>query len=93
MATKKKKSFLETILITIVRFGLSVKATLSTTVNSIKTRRQRRERSAEVKADAQKRKSSLEKYRLYYEDMRTGKKFRSIKAKEGKREKSSKNTK
>lgn len=62
MAVKKlKKSLLETTLITIVRFVLSVKATLSTRGNSTQRRLKKQERKAEKKAVDRKRKSSLGK--------------------------------
>jgi hypothetical protein len=67
---KSKRSLLETTLITIVRFGLSVKRTLSTTVNSIKTRRKKPELKAEVKAVDLKLESSLAKYKLKFEDIK-----------------------
>ncbi len=70
MAVKKsQKSLLETTLITIVRFGLNVGATLSTTVNSIKKRRKKPERKAERKAVDRKPENSLEKYKLEFEDV------------------------
>ena len=73
----KKKSLLETTLITTVRFGLNVRATLSTRVNSIKTRRKKPAKKAERKVKDRKRGSSLDKVKLYYEDIKTGKKDRT----------------
>lgn len=93
MAVKKsQKSLLETTLITIVRFVLSVKATLSTRVNSTQRRLKKQERKAEKKAVDRKRKSSLEKVKLKFEALPS-----ELKIKENirrvKREKKSKNTK
>lgn len=93
MAVKKsQKSLLRTTLITIVRFGLSVKATLSTRGNSTPRRLKKPERKAEKKAVDRKRKSSLEKFRLKFEplpsELDIKKKIRRVK-----REKRTKNTK
>ena len=93
MAVKKsQKSLLETTLITIVRFVLSVKATISTRVNSTQRRLKKQERKAEKKAVDRKRKSSLEKVKLKFEALPS-----ELKIKENirrvKREKKSKNTK
>ena len=89
---KSKRSLLETTLITIVRFVLSVKATLSTRVNSIRNRLKKPERKAEKKAVDRKRKSSLEKFKLKFEplasELEIKKNIRRVK-----REKRSKNTK
>ena len=70
VARKSKKSLLEKTLITIVRFGLSVKATLSTTVNSIRTRRKKPEKKAEKRVDDLKPESSLASYELKFEDIK-----------------------
>lgn len=71
MAVKKrKKSLLEKTLITIVRFGLSVRATLSTTVNSIRTRRKKPVKKAEKKAVDLKPENSLANYKLQFEDIK-----------------------
>ena len=67
---KRKKSLLEKTLITIVSFGLSVRATLSTTVNSIRTRRKKPVKPEEKKADDLKPESSLDKYELKFEDIK-----------------------
>ena len=67
---KRKKSLLEKTLITTVSFGLSVKATLSTTASSIKTRRKKPERKAELKVDDLKPESSLANYKLEFEDIK-----------------------
>ena len=93
MAVKKsQKSLLETTLITIVRFVLSVKATISTRVNSTQRRLKKQERKAEKKAVDRKRKRSLEKVKLKFEALPS-----ELKIKENirrvKREKKSKNTK
>lgn len=62
MAVKKsQKSLLEKTLITIVRLGLSVKATRSTRGNSTQRRLKKQERKAEKKAVVRKRRSSLAK--------------------------------
>ena len=70
VARKSKKSLLEKTLITIVRFGLSVRATLSTTVNSIRTRRKKPEKKAEKRVDDLKPESSLASYELKFEDIK-----------------------
>jgi hypothetical protein len=93
MAVKKSKiSLLEKTLITIVRFGLNVKATLSTRGNLTQRRRKRQERKAEKKAVDRKRRSSLDKVKLKFEALPS-----ELKIKENirrvKREKKSKNTK
>lgn len=93
MAVKKSKiSLLEKTLITIVRFGLNVKATLSTRGNLTQRRLKRQERKAEKKAVDRKRRSSLDKVKLKFEALPS-----ELKIKENirrvKREKKSKNTK
>ncbi len=93
MVVKKSKiSLLEKTLITIVRFGLNVKATLSTRGNLTQRRRKRQERKAEKKAVDRKRRSSLDKVKLKFEALPS-----ELKIKENirrvKREKKSKNTK
>lgn len=71
MAVKKrKKSLLETTLITIVKLGLSVKATLSTTVNSIRTRRKNSVKKEAKEVVDQKPESSLANYKLQFEDIK-----------------------
>ena len=80
---KRKKSLLEKTLITIVKFGLSVKPTLSTMVNSIKTRRKKPERKAEVKAVDLKRGVSLANYKLKFEE--TGDGVLKLRKKKGKK--------
>lgn len=82
-ARKSKKSLLEKTLITIVRFGLSVRATLSTTVSLIRSRQKRQERKAEKKAVAQKQGDSLAKYKLKFEE--TGDGVLKLKKKKGKK--------
>lgn len=68
---KSKKSLLETTLITIVRFGLRGRATLSTTVNSIKTRRKKPVKKAESEAvDRKPESSALANYKLKFEDIK-----------------------
>jgi hypothetical protein len=93
MAVKKsKRSLLETTLITIVRFALSVKPILSTTASSIRRKLRKPVVKAEKKADDRKRKSSLDKVKLKFEALPS-----ELKIKENirrvKREKKSKNTK
>jgi len=84
MAVKKrKKSLLETTLITIVRFGLSVRATLSTTVNSIRTRRKNSVKKAEKKAVDVKQGDSLANYKLKFEE--TGDGVLKLRKKKGKK--------
>lgn len=71
MAVKKSQiSLLEKTLITIVSFGLSVKATLSTTANSIKTRRKNSVKKAEKKAVDLKPEDSLANFPLHFEDIK-----------------------
>ena len=71
MAVKKrKKSLLETTLITIVRFVLSVRATLSTTVNSIRTRRKNSVKKEAKEVVDLKHENSLDKYKLQFEDIK-----------------------
>lgn len=84
MAVKKrKKSLLETTLITIVKLGLNVKATISTTVNSIRTRRKNSVKKAEKKAVDLKPENSLDKYKLKFEE--TGDGVLKLRKKKGKK--------
>lgn len=80
---KRKKSLLETTLITIVRFGLSVRATLSTTVNSIRTRRKNSVKKAEKKAVDLKPEDSLANFPLHFEEVGNG--VFKLKKKKGKK--------
>lgn len=82
-AKKRKKSLLEKTLITIVRFGLSVRATLSTTVNSIRTRRKKPVKKAEKKAVDLKQGGSLADYKLKFEE--TGDGVLKLRKKKGKK--------
>jgi hypothetical protein len=69
MAVKKlKRSLLETTLITIVRFVLSVRATLSTRVNSIRTRRKKPVKKAESEVVDLKPENLLEDSELNFVD-------------------------
>ena len=67
---KSQESLLRTSLITIVKLGLSVKATLSTTVNSIRTRRKNSVIKEAKEVVDQKPESSLANYKLQFEDIK-----------------------
>lgn len=84
MAVKKrKKSLLETTLITIVKLGLSVRATLSTTVNSIRTRRKNSVKKEAKEVVDLKRGGSLADYKLKFEE--TGDGVLKLRKKKGKK--------
>ena len=68
-AERLKRSWSRGTAITIVRFGLNVRATLNTRGNSIAKRRKKPVKSAEVKVNDRKQKSLLDKYKLKYEDI------------------------
>ena len=82
-AERLKRSWSRGIAITIVRFGLNVRATLSTTVNSIKTRRKKPVKKAEKEADDLKRGVSLVNYKLKFEE--TGNGVLKLRNKKGKK--------
>jgi len=80
---KRKRSLLEKTLITIVKLGLNVRATLSTTVNSIRTRRKNPVKKAEKKAVDRKQGDSLANYPLHFEEINSG--VFKLKKKKGKK--------
>lgn len=67
---KRKRSLLEKTLITTVKLGLNVRATLSTTVNSIRTRRKNPVKKAEKKVVDLKPEDSLANYPLHFEEVK-----------------------